>query len=75
MYRTAGWLGLVVTVAVAAPGAAEPVLVEGVPRLGWGIGRACAHIAALHAALTPMDCPASYEEMVVASGAAVRVEM
>lgn len=52
------------------PVAAEPVVIEGVPRLGWGIGRACAHIAALQAALTPMGCPASYEEMVVASGAA-----
>ena len=68
----AAFMSMVLTIHVL-PVSAEPVVIEGVPRLGWGIGRACPHIAALHAALTPMGCPVRYEEMVVASGAAFTI--
>ncbi len=50
------------------PAFAAPVIVKGVPRMGWAAGKECQHIAALWAALQAMGCPAGYEDLLVASG-------
>jgi len=50
---------------------AEPVLLKGIPRARWD--RAYGPVAILHAALSGMGCRMSYDELLVASGAAFRM--
>jgi hypothetical protein len=47
-----------------------PKVIEGVPRLGYQTGRHTPYIAALHAVLQSLGSPMTYEELMVASGAA-----
>jgi hypothetical protein len=49
---------------------ADPVLIENVPKVGWRAGQFNLPISALTAALQAMGCEATYEELMVASGAA-----
>jgi tetratricopeptide (TPR) repeat protein len=54
------------------PAFAEPVVVQGVPPIGWIAGRFSYHISALQAALQAMGCDATYEQLMVVSGAGFR---
>jgi hypothetical protein len=47
-------------------------LIEGVPPIGWVAARYSYHISALQAALQAMGCSATYEELMVISGAGFR---
>ncbi len=49
---------------------ADPVLIEDVPKVGWRARQFNLPISALTAALQTMGCKATYEELMVASGAA-----
>ncbi|MBM3500314.1 MAG: hypothetical protein FJX74_16780 [Armatimonadetes bacterium] len=49
-------------------GRAEPVIIEGGPRLSYEDGRGSQQMAPLWSALQAMGCPVSYEELMVASG-------
>jgi len=61
---------LTVTLVCAGAAPAAPVMVEGVPRIGWSVNQQWQRISALYAALTALGCPATYEELLVRSGAA-----
>jgi hypothetical protein len=50
---------------------AEPVVIDGVPFIGWSTRRSH-DIAAVWAVLAAQGCPWTYEELMVASGAAFR---
>jgi len=58
--------------AQVAPVAADPVIIEGVPRIGWATGRYSYHIAALQAALSAVGLPVPYEYLMLVSGAGFR---
>jgi hypothetical protein len=51
---------------------AAPVVIPEVPSIGWASGKRSHDMAALHAALWVMGCPTSYEDLMVAPGAAFR---
>ena len=51
----------------------EPVVIEGVPGMGIDQGELCRQISALQSALETLGCPASYDDLMVASGAAFSV--
>jgi len=55
---------------VAQVASADPVLIENVPKVGWRARQFDLPISALTAALQTMGCKATYEELMVASGAA-----
>jgi hypothetical protein len=55
-----------------AQATAAPVVIDGVPQTGWHAGRSTQTIDCLHAGLAAMGCPISYDELMVASGAAFR---
>jgi len=57
---------------VALAAVAAPVVVPDVPSIGWASGKRSHDVAALQAVLSTMGCPLSYEELMVASGAAFR---
>ncbi len=66
---------LAVSVCFLAPSAAvsDPVVIEGVPSIGWSTHRYSHYIAALHAALQTVGSPIGYEELMVFSGAAFKM--
>ncbi len=49
------------------------MIIEGVPPIGWAVGKYSYHVAALHAALSVMGCQMSYEELVTVSGAGFQI--
>jgi len=57
---------------VCPPSLAEPVVIQNVPAIGWIAGRFSYHISALQAALQAMGCDATYEHLMVTSGAGFR---
>ncbi|MGC9319828.1 MAG: hypothetical protein ACP5KN_17475, partial [Armatimonadota bacterium] len=73
MRRWSALVALVAATMCLQPAAAEPVKVPNVPDVGWSQGRDFHPIACLHAALVGMDKNVSYQELMVASGAAFRV--
>lgn len=60
-----------VALLIAAVAFAEPVILKNIPRANWQHG--CFPVSILHTALTGMGCPMSYDELLVASGAAFRM--
>ena len=68
-----GSLVLILVIAglpVATP--AAPVIIEGAPQTGWSVGHFSQTIDALYSGLAALGCPISYDELMVASGAAFR---
>jgi tetratricopeptide (TPR) repeat protein len=65
-------LACVVALAMSLPAAAEPVIIEGVPAIGWAAGKHSYYISALQAVLSVLGSEVTYEELMVASGAAFR---
>jgi len=63
-------LGVLTALRAAPVSVAEPVVVQGVPQMGWAVNQPWQRISALCAALSAMGCPASYDELLVRSGAA-----
>lgn len=66
MFRRSPVACVALLVAVAA--SAEPVILKNIPRTNWQHGYF--PVSILHTTLTGMGCPMSYEELMVASGAA-----
>ena len=67
----AAWCALILAVASAAR--AEPVILDGVPQMGWLMKQPCQRISALATVLTYLGSPATYDELMVASGAAFAI--
>lgn len=65
-------LACMVALAMSLPAMAEPVIIEGVPGIGHASGKSSYYIAALQAVLSVLGSEASYEELMIASGAAFR---
>ena len=61
-------LGLWLLLPCSAGSRAEPVIIEGAPRLSYDDGHGSQQMAPLWSALQVMGCPMSYEELMVASG-------
>jgi tetratricopeptide (TPR) repeat protein len=70
-WKAIALVGLAV-ITQAAPITAAPVIIEGVPRIGWATGKYSYHIAAVQAALSAMGRDVSYEYLMLASGAGFR---
>jgi len=64
---------LLVAVMSVLPCRAAPVILKGVPPIDYSTQHYSYHISALHSALEYLGCPMSYEELMVASGAAFRM--
>jgi tetratricopeptide (TPR) repeat protein len=63
-------LAVCVCFLAASLAASDPVVIEGVPSIGWGSAKYSHYMAALHAVLETLGSPVRYEELMVASGAA-----
>ncbi len=63
-------LAIAACVLAVPPVAGDPVIIEGVPSIGWDSAKYSHYMAALHAVLETLGSPIRYEELMVASGAA-----
>jgi len=63
-------LAIAAGVLAVPPVAGDPVVIEGVPSIGWDSAKYSHYMAALHAVLQTLGPPVRYEELMVASGAA-----
>jgi tetratricopeptide (TPR) repeat protein len=66
-------VGCLVAALPTLPCLAAPVALEGVPPMDYSAKRYSYHISALYSVLQYLGCPMSYDELMVASGAAFRM--